>query len=59
VLAGLDRHFQLGADAVGGRDQQGIAQAGRLEVEQRAETAELRVGAAAPSRACQRLDRVD
>jgi hypothetical protein len=33
VLAGLDGDFELGADAVGGRDQQRVAQAGRLQVE--------------------------
>ncbi len=41
-----DGDLELGADAVGGRDQDGIAIAGRLQVEQGAETAESRLGSA-------------
>ena len=37
---GLDGDLELGADAVVGGDQQRIAKAGRLEVEQPAEPAE-------------------
>ena len=40
VLAALDGDLQLGADAVGRRDQDRVAKAGRLQVEQRAEAAE-------------------
>jgi hypothetical protein len=59
VLAGLDGDFELGADAVGGRDQQRVAQAGRLQVEQRAKAAEPGIGAAPPRRPRQRLDGLD
>jgi hypothetical protein len=59
VAAGGDRDLQLGADAVGRCDQDGIAEAGRLEVEQRAEAAEAGVGAGSGGRARQRLDRLD
>ena len=40
MLAGLDRDLQLGADAVGGGDQKGVAVAGGLEVEEGAEAAQ-------------------
>ena len=45
VLAGIDGDLQLGADAVIGRDQHRIGEAGGLEVEQAAEAADLAVGA--------------
>ena len=47
VQAGLDRDLELGADAVGGGDQDRILEARRLEVEQAAEAADLGVGAGA------------
>ena len=40
VLSALDGDLQLGADAVGGRDQNRVAETGRLQVEERAEAAE-------------------
>ena len=45
VLAGLDGDLQLGADAVGGGDQQRVVVAGGLQVEQGAEAAQTRIGA--------------
>ena len=42
---GFDRELELGADAVVGRDQQRIAIAGRLQVEEAAEAAELGIRA--------------
>ena len=45
MQAGLDRDLDLGADAVGGRDQDRVLEAGRLEVEQSAEAADFGVGA--------------
>ena len=45
--AGLDRQLELGADAVIGGDQQRIFVAGRLQVEEAAESAELGIGARA------------
>ena len=59
VNAGLDGDLELGADAVGGRDQDRIGEAGRLQVEQAAEAADLGVGAAPPRGAHQRLDQID
>ena len=56
---GLDGDLQLGADAVGGRDQHRVVEAGGLEVEQPAEAADLGVGARPARRAHQRLDRLD
>ena len=48
VDAGLDRHLELGADPVGRRDQQRVIVSGRLQVEERPETAQrgLRAGPA-------------
>ena len=57
--AGLDGDLELGADAVGGRDQDRIAEARRLEVEEAAEAADLGVGPRPPSRAHERLDGLD
>ena len=51
--------LQLGADAVVGRHQHRIGEAGGLEVEQAAEAADLAVRARPPRRAHQRLDPLD
>src|SRR5690606_12161663 len=59
VYAGLDGDLDLGADAVVGGDQQGVGEAGRLEVEHAAEAADLGVGAGTAGRAHQRLDGLD
>ena len=59
MQAGLDRDLDLGADAVGGGDQDGILEAGRLEVEQAAESADLGVGAGPRGGAHHRLDQID
>ena len=56
VDAGLDGDLHLGADAVIGRDQDRILKAGRLEIEQAAEAADLRIGARPARGAHQRLD---
>ena len=45
MQAGLDRDLELGADAVGGGDQDRVLEAGGLEVEQAAEAADLGIGA--------------
>ena len=58
-IAGLDGDLELGADAVIGGDQHGIAEARRLQVEQAAEAADLGLGAGPPRRADQRLDLLD
>ena len=44
-MPGLDRDLDLGADAVGGRDQHRVLEARRLQIEQAAETADLGIGA--------------
>ena len=59
MQAGLDGDLELGADAVGGRDDQGVVVAGGLEVEQGAETAQGRVGAGAAGGLGERLDALD
>ena len=59
VQAGLDRELQLGADAVGGGDQDRVGEAGRLQVEQRAEAAQAAQHAGPRGGARQRLDRLD
>ena len=59
VEAGLDGDLQLGADAVGGGDQQRVVVAGRLQVEQRAEAAQRRLRARPAGGLGQRLDRLD
>ena len=58
VLARGDGDLQLGADAVGGGDQDGIAVARGLQIEQRAEAAQARRRAAARRAGGQRLDRL-
>ena len=55
--AGLDGELELGADAVGGGDEQRVLEAARLEVEQAAEAADAaqQAGARRPGR--ERADR--
>jgi hypothetical protein len=57
--AGLDGDFQLGADAIGGGNQDRILEPGGLEVEQRAKTAQRGIGTLAAGGGGQRLDRID
>ena len=59
VQAGLDGDLELGSDAVVRRDQDRIPEAGRLQVEQAAEPADLGVGAGARGGAHERLDQID
>ena len=59
MQAGFDRNLDLGSDAVGGGDQDGILEAGRLEVKQAAESADLGVGPGPGRGAHHRLDQVD
>jgi hypothetical protein len=59
VTSGGDRDLELGADAVGGGDQDRIPVARRLEVEERAEAAEPGRGARPRRRSGERLDRLD
>jgi hypothetical protein len=59
VHLGVDGDAQLGADAVGGGDQQRVVVAGRLEVEQGAEAAQAAVRARTPRGLGQGLDRLD
>ncbi|MHC2800765.1 hypothetical protein ACVMII_000511 [Bradyrhizobium diazoefficiens] len=59
MQAGFDRDLDLGSDAVGGGDQDGIPKTGRLEVEQAAEAADLGVGAGPRGGAHHRLDQID
>jgi len=59
VAAGGDGDLQLGADAVIGGDQQGIAKSGGLGVEEAPESPEAGVGAAARGGARQGLDGLD
>jgi hypothetical protein len=59
MASGGDGDLQLGADAVVGGDQQGVAEACGLEVEKATEAAESGVGAAAGGRAGQGLDGLD
>jgi len=54
-----DRNLELGADAVGGGDQNGIAIASRLEIEERSESAECGVGTGSARCAGEGLDRID
>ena len=44
MIARLDRELQLGSDAVVGRHQQWVIISGRLQVEETAEAAKLRIG---------------
>jgi hypothetical protein len=59
VAVGGDGDLQLGADAVIGGDQQGIAKSGCLGVEEAPEAPEAGVGAAARGGARQGLDGLD
>ncbi len=59
VAPRLDRDLELGADAVGGDDEDGIAVARRLQIEERAEAAQSGVGAGPRRRLRQRLQRRD
>jgi hypothetical protein len=59
VLPGGDRDLELGANAVGGRDQNRILEARRLEIEQRAEAAEPCARTRPRRGARERLDRFD
>ena len=59
VAPGVDGDAQLGADAVVGGDQDRIAVARRLQVEQAAEAAEAAVRAQAAGRLDERLDGLD
>ena len=59
MQAGLDRDLHLGADAVGGGDQNRILEARGLEVEQPAKAANLGVSAGTGGRTHHRLDEVD
>jgi hypothetical protein len=54
-----NRELELGSDAVGRGDEDGIAIAGGLRVEEGAETAEGRGRAGSRGSARQRLDRLD
>ncbi len=56
VTRGFDRDFDLGSDAVGRGDQDCIAEAGSLEIEQAAEAADLGIRAGSRGSAHQRLD---
>ncbi len=56
---GVDRDLELGSDAVGGRHQNRVLEAGGLEVEQPAKAADLGVGAGPGGGADHRLDHVD
>ncbi len=59
VLAAFDGDLELGADAVGRRDEHRIAKAGGLGVEQRAEAAEPAHDAGARCGGCGGLDPLD
>jgi hypothetical protein len=59
VARGGDRDLELGADTVGGCEQDRVAVARRLEVEERGEAAEARRGTRPRRRPGQRLDRLD
>ena len=59
MVAGIDGDFQLGADPIGGRDQDGIVESGGPQVEKTAESAKRAVGAGTRGAFGQRLDRFD
>ena len=59
VAAGLDGDLDLGADAVIGRHQDRVGEAGGLQVEQPAEPADLGIRPGPAGGAHQRLDRLD
>jgi hypothetical protein len=59
MAAGLDRHLQLGADTIGGGDQDRVGEPGGAGIEQGAESAKTGSGAGAGGGAGQRLDGLD
>jgi hypothetical protein len=59
VLADVDGDLELGADAVGGADQDRVLEAGGLQVEQRAEAAQAGIRAGAAGGLGERLDGLD
>jgi hypothetical protein len=59
VPAGGDRHLELGADAIGRRDEQRIAEAAGGEIEEGAEAAQAGLRAATGGRSGKRLDGLD
>ena len=59
MQAGFDRDLDLGADAIGGRDQNRILEAGGLQIEQSAEPADFGVGTGARGGPNHRLDQID
>ena len=59
MQAGLDRDLDLGADAIGGGDQNRVLEARRLQIEQPAKPADFGVGAGAGGGANHRLDQID
>ena len=59
VQAGFDRDFDLGADAIGCRDQHRILEARSLEIKQSAEPADFGVGAGTRGGPNHRLDQID
>ncbi len=59
MQAGLDRDLELGADTIGGGDQDRVGKARGLEVEQAAEAADFGIGAGARGGANHRLDHID
>lgn len=59
MQAAVDRELDLGADAVIRGNEDRIDEAGRLQIEEAAETADFRIGAWPPRRPHERLDRLD
>ena len=59
MQSGGDGDLELGADAIGGRDEDRVLEAGRFQIEERAEAAESRVAPRASRRFCQRLQGLD
>jgi hypothetical protein len=59
VPCGLDRQFQLGADTVGGADEDRVVIAGCAQVEEPAEAAEAAERTAARGCCRKRLDGID
>src|SRR3546814_14637312 len=59
VLARFDREFQLGADAVVRRNEQGVVEPRRLQVEETAKTAQVGVGTGTARRTGERSDGTD
>src|SRR3546814_1528898 len=56
VLARFDREFQLGADAVVRRNEQGVVEPRRLQVEETAKTAQVGVGTGTARRTGERSE---